>query len=314
MLEHRSPTEPSGDEDGATDDSGSLSRRALLGGSAAAAASLAGCIGDADVVMGKRDESESTYDLPSGSLRIDAERGEFQVRPATDDAVRVRTVKSGSLLSSLSAVSVSSERDGDAVVVRSTADDAGFFGGPDVKVTVEIPSGVRVESASVDAGGVLVEDVSVESGVSLNAENGGAVVRRVDGDVTVTAGNGGAVAEDVSGFVTARSENGGTVIKGCDGVDAASTGNGGVEVDVSALRGDTRLSAGNGGVEAALSPDLDARVVASTENGGVDLEGAPLDTSTVTGSYVEGTIGDGTHTLRVETTNGGVSLSGPKDW
>lgn len=310
MPEHRSPT--NGSPDGASDGV-PLSRRALLGGSAAAAASLAGCVGDADVVMGKRDESESTYDLASGTLRIDADYGEFAVQPASDDAVRVHVLKSGSLVSSLSSVSVSSERDGDAVVVRSSG-DPGLFGGPDVEVQVELPPGVRVASAAVDAGGVLVEDVSVESGVTLRAGNGGAVARRVDGDVTVEAGNGGAVAEDVAGFATARAENGGAIVRNCEGVDAASTENGGVEADVTALRDDAQLSTRNGGVEAALSPNLDVRVVATAENGGVDLEGGPLDTSTVTGSRVEGTVGDGTHELRVETVNGGVTLSGPKDW
>lgn len=302
MFDQRSPTESG---------RASLSRRALLAGSAAATASFAGCAGD--VVTGKRDESESTYDLQSGSLRVDAEYGEFAVQPTDGDAVRVHVVKSESLVSSLSAVSVFSERDGDTVVVQSSG-DPGFFGGPDVRVNVYLPAGVRVASASVGTGGLLVEDVGVESGATMHADNGGAVARSVDGDVTVEATNGGAVAEDVAGFVIARAKNGGAVVKDCDGVDGASTESGGVKADVTALRDDTTLSTRNGGVEAALSPDLDAHVVAAAENGGVDVTDAPLSDASVSGSRVEGTIGDGAHELRLETVNGGVELSGPRDW
>lgn len=303
MFDQRSSTESDGT---------SLSRRALLAGSATATASLAGCVGNPDVVMGKRDESESTYDLQSGTLRVDAEYGQFTVQPTDGDSVRVRAVKSGSLVSSLSAVSVSSERDGDTVIVRSSG-DPGLFGGPNVKVDVSLPAGVRVASASVDSGGLLVEDARVESGTTLRAGNGGVVARGVDGDVTVRASNGGAIAEDVAGFVTARAKNGGAVVKDCDGVDGASTENGGVEADVTALRDDTTLSTRNGGVEAALSPDLDAHVVATAENGGVDVTDAPLSEASVSGSRVEGTIGDGTHELHLETVNGGVELSGARD-
>ncbi|QLG60482.1 DUF4097 family beta strand repeat-containing protein [Halorarum salinum] len=303
MDDHRSPTAPARADAGESSRR-PTSRRALLGCGAAALASLAGCAGDPNVVMGKRDESSSTFDLADGSLRIDADYGQFRVRPADDDAVHVRVEKSGSLLSSLASVDVSARREGDAVVVESTADGLDFVGvvdGPDVTVDVDIPSGVGVATATVEAGGVLLEDVRVHADGEIHAENGGAVARRVEGDLAISTGNGGAVAEDVAGFVTARSRNGAAAVYGCDGIDGASTSNGGIEADVTALRGDTELSTVNGGV-------------ASTENGGVDVTDASLSDATVSDSYVEGTIGEGTHTLRVEAANGGVTLSGPTEW
>lgn len=286
-----------------------LSRRALLAGSAVGLASLAGCVGgDAGIVAGKRDESTSTYDLTDGTLRVDAEHGNVTVREGGDE-VRVHAVKSGSLLSTLSAVTVSSERDGDAVVVRSRAEsDGGFLASmPNVDIQVDVPSGVVVESMGLRNGNARVEGVTVADGTAIRTENGNATARQVDGDLAVETENGNAKAEGVAGFVGGRSENGNVTITGCDGVDAATTENGNVSADVTAIRGDTTVRSENGNVDARLASDLDAHVVATTEQGNVNVDDLSLDTET--GTYAEGTLGDGTNDLRLETTNGNVSLS-----
>ena len=311
MADHRStPTDRDG-APAARTDGPSLSRRALLGVVGASLAGLSGCTASGEVVMGKRDESESTYDLASGTLRVDADYGAVTVGPSDDDVVRVRVEKSGSLLSSLDAVEVTSEREGDEVVVRSRTESRGFGfwrNPPDVKIEIDLPSEVLVDSLAVTNGAVRAADVGVAADASIAAENGEAVARRLDGDISLDTQNGRSVAEEVDGFVAARSVNGKVAIRGCAGVDGAATTNGSVEADVTAIRGDTTLRTVNGAVDAALSPDLDARVVARAENGDVHVGDAfsPDDRG---GNYAEGTLGEGTHELELVTTNGEIGLS-----
>ena len=310
MTAHRSPADGSAHDGSEATASPSLSRRALLAGSAGGLASLAGCVGgNGGIVAGKRDESTSTYDLTDGVLRVDADYGNVTVREGSD-AVRVQTVKSGSLLSSLSAVTVSSERDGDAVVVRSRAERDGWFlaSMPTIEIRVEVPEGVVVESMALQNGIARVEGVGVADGTAIETQNGNAIARRVTGNLALETQNGNAEAESVAGFVEIRSENGNVTITGCDGVDGAVTENGNAEVDVTAIREDTTIRSRNGNVDARLASDLDAQVTASTENGNVEVDGGlPLDSKGRT--YAEGTLGDGANDLTLQTTNGNVSLS-----
>jgi hypothetical protein len=293
-----------------TDGAGpSLTRRALLGGGAAALAATAGCAGDANVVVGKHDESESTYDLSEGALRVDAEYGDVSVGPADGDTVRVRVVKSGSVFAALSDVSVDVSRDGDTVTVQSTGSVEGFFASaPDVDILVELPAGVTVESATLENGDLTVEEVALPAETTLRTRNGDATVRNVDADLTVGTTNGDVLAEAVAGHVTGESRNGDVALRGCEAVAGASTTNGDLTVEVAAIRGDTGLESVNGDVTAEVSSDLDAAVVARSENGDATVGDLPLTLEADADSYVEGTLGEGRHELRCTTTNGDVHL------
>ena len=293
-----------------TDDAGpSLTRRALLGGGAAALAATAGCAGDADVVVGKHDESESTYDLAEGSLRVDAEYGDVSVEPASDETVRVRVVESGSVFASLADVTVDVAREGDTVTVESTGSVDGFLASaPDVDIRVELPAGVAVESATLANGALTVEEVAVPSGTTLRTRNGDATVRNVDADLAVQTTNGDVLAEGVAGYVTGESRNGDVQLQDCDGVDGAATTNGDVTAEVAAVRGDTNIESVNGDVTADVSPSLDATVVARSDNGDASVGDLPLTLDADSESYVEGTLDGGSHDLRCVTTNGDVHL------
>lgn len=288
-----------------------MTRRAVLGGSAAGLAALAGCTGTGgDVVLGKRDQSESTHELTAGSVTVDAEYGSVAVRQTDRDDVRVRATKSGSLLASLSAVSVSSRLEGDTVVVETTREGDGFLAtAPNVDVRVDVPSGVDVASMAVENGDAIVDGVGLQAAPVVETRNGDAVARNVEGEVTVVTRNGDAVAEAVDGFATARSRNGDAIVRDCAGIDGAETTNGDAVVDVTGLRADTTVRSENGDVVASLAMDLDAAVTARSENGDVTVQGTTMDVGTETESYVEGTVGAGTHALRLLTTNGDVSIS-----
>lgn len=179
-----------------------MTRRAVLGSSATGLAALAGCTGTGgEVILGNRDESESTYDLCSGSFAVDAEYGSVTVRQVNRNDVLVRTTKNGSLLASLSAVTISSRREGDTVVVETTHEDNGFLSSaPNVDIRVDVPDGVDVAAISVENGSAVVDGVGLERAPVVRTRNGDAVARSVEGEVTVVTRNGDAVAENVAGF------------------------------------------------------------------------------------------------------------------
>lgn len=287
----------------------SHSRRALLGASATALASLAGCTGTDGIVVGKRDESESTLDVSSGTIRVDADRGGVSVRRGAEDVVRVHVEKSGSLVSSLSSVTVSTRREGDTAIVEVTDDSDGVFDlPPDLTVRIDVPRDVAIESVRLENGIARVDGVSAD-GATIRTRNGAVHATELDGDVHVTTGNGSVTVERVAGFVTARSDNGSVTIRDCDGVDGASTQNGAIAADVSAIRDDTTIESDTGAIEAALAPDLDAHVVATSKHGRVQAAGVLVDPSVNTQTAVEGQLGEGAHDLELSTTNGSISIT-----
>ncbi|WP_135828069.1 DUF4097 domain-containing protein [Halorussus halobius] len=267
-------------------------RRFLALGGTAALAGLAGCTG-ATPFVGKRVENAETYDADAvDAVAVDGQNGDVTVRPADGEQVRVETVtQSGSVFGDLDDVSVDVATDGGELRVetRQTGDGSFFGGVPSVDVTVDLP-------IDVDLG-------------ELRTENGSVDVRGVATDATLVSENGSTTARNVDGFVAAETENGSATVRGVSGVDGVATENGSVEVDVSDVRGETVVESENGSVTAAVSPDLDADVVALTDNGSVEVDLPGLESSVRSDTRVEGQLGDGGPELRFVTENGGVTVS-----
>jgi len=267
-------------------------RRFLALGGTAALTGLAGCTG-ATPFVGKRVENAETYDADAVStVAVDGANGDVTVRPADGDRLRIETVKqSGSVFADLDDVSVDVANEGGEVRVetRQTGDDSFLLGIPSVDVTVALPT-------SVDLG-------------ELRTENGSVDVRGVDSDATLVSENGSVTARNVEGFVDVETENGSATVRGVSGVDGVRTENGSVAVDVAAVRGETVVESENGSVSAAVSPELDADLVATTEQGEVEVDASSVETTTRSDTRVEGRLGDGGPQLRFVTENGGVTVS-----
>lgn len=267
-------------------------RRFLALGGTAALTGLAGCTG-ATPFVGKRVENAETYDADAVStVAVDGANGDVEVRPADGQQVRVETVKqSGSVFADLDDVSVDLTTEGDdlRIETRRTGDGSLLGGVPTVDVTVELPT-------SVDLG-------------ELRTENGGVDVRGVASDATAVTENGSVTVRNVDGFVDVETENGSVTVRGVSGVDGVQSENGSVAVDVAAVRGETVVESENGSVTAAVSPDLDADLVAVTDRGNVEVDVSGIETATRSDTRVEGRLGDGGPELRFITENGGVAVS-----
>jgi putative adhesin len=158
-----------------------------------------------------------------------------------------------------------------------------------VKITVQVPRGVRVGAHSVN-GGVTVRDVGAE--VRANTVNGGVTVRNATGPVRANTVNGGVNVTTANGPVTAE------------------TVNGNVDARMASLQGndDMEFKTVNGTVIIYVPAGFDANFRFDTVHGGISSD-FPMTISGRWGPrHASGTIGSGGRDLRASTVNGGIEL------
>lgn len=121
--------------------------------------------------------------------------------------------------------------------------------------------------------------------------------------------NGRIKIGDYNGTIDARTANGAIRLAGTRSFERLSTSNGLIDAEVRSLDADTLATTSNGAVRLLIDPSLNATIEARTSNGRVTVSGLALNTSTVTSNDLIGTIGSGVNTLRVETSNGAITLN-----
>jgi DUF4097 and DUF4098 domain-containing protein YvlB len=157
---------------------------------------------------------------------------------------------------------------------------------------------VRLETVAPRVSGSHAEveyEVTVPSWASLRLRNtnGQVFVRGVSGPVKAETTNGGVKGEELRGGVEASTTNGGVVL------DVVELAEGGIRAETT-----------NGGVQVSLPASSRADVRASCVNGGVSVSGLQLEGEAKTRRSVEGKLNGGGAPVVLETTNGGVKLTG----
>ena len=265
-------------------------RRRLLGACAVGLSVVsAGCAG-AMSFGDERTEFDRELSTDAGRVTVETDNGDARVRRTDADAVQVRgTKETGSAFTDLDDLTVETTRDGDHLRISADASGDSFLDlGGSISLDVGVPENIAVRAVSARNGYVTATDVA--------------------GDARLESANGEATARDVDGFVSLASASGAISARGVAGLDGAETTNGDVTVEIPAIDGDVSVSSMNGDVIAALAPDLDATVVASASNGNLNTDELPLDAGDRGKTSLRGTLGDGTHELAIETTNGNVLL------
>ncbi|RYJ14435.1 hypothetical protein ELS19_11030 [Halogeometricum borinquense] len=209
----------------------SLRRRAFLSAAAIGIGGLSGCTGKVRPFVGKRDTDEKTL-TDVQSVVVAADVGNVTVTP--NDDLSERTVrahvekKSSSILSSLSAVAFSATaEEGRATVRTQTEDGIRLWSLPTVQLRVEAHPSIVVESARVENGDVLVEDLVGPGSRSDSDSSESLVVRTEDGDATARETTGNVVVRTKDGDATARKTTGDADVRTEDGDAMAheTTGN-----------------------------------------------------------------------------------------
>ncbi|MDF9745289.1 DUF4097 family beta strand repeat-containing protein [Natrinema salsiterrestre] len=264
-------------------------RRALAGSGVCLLGSLAGCLATG---RGESETVTETYDADDvDAVSLTTEHGSVAVAGTGSDAIEVHGHKAAPTEESLESMTMATSRDdGRLAVDARRGEEPPFLFGPDPKLDFEatVPDGTRVARAATVNGDIDARDVTGE----LDAEttNGNIDVRGVDGGLVAENTNGSVRVADVGGAVRAETTDG--------GIDVTLAGAG---------EGDLIAESTNGDVTVLAPPSLDATVSVSTANGAISVEGfdgapAPGDGS------LEMTLGQGTRSIRVETTNGGVTF------
>jgi DUF4097 and DUF4098 domain-containing protein YvlB len=129
-------------------------------------------------------------------------------------------------------------------------------------------------------------------------------------DLRLSSTNGGLEVEGIRGRLDLETTNGGISLQAVSGDVNAETTNGGINVDLTGRRWDgvgLNARTTNGGVKLYVPDGFNADLEASTTNGGMDFE-FPVTIQGRLNKRITTKLGDGGPPIRLETTNGGVTV------
>jgi hypothetical protein len=129
-------------------------------------------------------------------------------------------------------------------------------------------------------------------------------------DLDLMAQNGGIAVMDVTGLLRMETMNGGIRLDGVNGDVVAETTNGGIRVGLDGERWEGKgldASTVNGGVHVTLPDGYSAHLETATVNGGMEID-FPVMVQGRIGRRISADLGKGGPTIRVTTTNGGVTI------
>jgi len=278
-----------------------MRRRRLL----ASAATLA-AVGTAGCIQIRRAETvrDEQYDPPDGALSLVSREDDVAVERTEADVIELRARKRYGPNGNAD-VDLETTRTGGDLRITVPNHDSGTLSGATVDLEVGVPAGVRVASVETDDGDVAVADVAGPA--SFSSSDGDVVASNVTGDVGATTEDGDVSLDGIDGFVTASSDDGDVSVSNVNGVDGIGTRDGDVRTSLPAVRGDVTVSTDDGDVVATVGGELDATVVATTDDGDVSVDPEAVDAfEEETETYARGRVGDGTHRVRLESSDGDV--------
>jgi DUF4097 and DUF4098 domain-containing protein YvlB len=139
--------------------------------------------------------------------------------------------------------------------------------------------------------------------IGIEATNGKVDIESHNGNAKLNSTNGKVVVKAVTGAVEAETTNGSIEVDGAAKSLRAHTTNGSVEISASVVEGDWDVETDHGKIELKLPSKGNYKVVGETGLGSIKSE-LPF---TVNKKSIQGSIGAGTHTVKLET-NGSIDI------
>lgn len=252
-----------------------MARRVFL--CVAAAAALAGCVGNFGLNGRASDEWTRTYPLsPGGEVDVGNTNGRIDVEGTDGNTVEVHAER----------------------IAKATTDGAAQELLPRIKIEEDARPG-RIDVHTARMSGIML-GASVEVRYRVRAPK--------NAKVHLTNANGLISVTDMSGTVEAHTTNGGVRGNALTGPVDASTTNGGVNVELASVTADVKLRTTNGGVTVLLPEDAKADIVATCTNGGISVSGVKMEITEQSRRRVEGRMNGGGARVELSTTNGGVRI------
>lgn len=227
------------------------------------------------------DHWERTYQVePTASLEVENTNGAITVRPHSGDTIQVKATRTARAVTEQAAKELLARLNLEESTTRNR-----------VRLVTPRPQGLsRGQQVEVRYEVLVPPTVAV-------------VLTTVNGHVDV---------EGISGTVALETVNGGISARALPGLRKAETVNGSVELALDGLPGaGASVETVNGSVAVSLPSALGVDVSVRTVNGAIDVTGFAATTERARRRrHFDGTLNGGGATLRVETVNGAVSLSG----
>ncbi|MFQ5679809.1 MAG: DUF4097 domain-containing protein [Gemmatimonadota bacterium] len=173
-------------------------------------------------------------------------------------------------------------------------------------VTVERHRG----SLNVDTGSGRVEVADVEGDLLVDTGSGGVRATGVRGDrILIDTGSGGVIGSELrSERLLVDTGSGRIELSGVSAQEVSlDTGSGGVELELTGGIRELLVDTGSGGVTLRVPEGLGARFDVETGSGGIESD-LPLSVSRAGRSHLQGTLGDGSGRIHIETGSGGVRI------
>lgn len=128
-------------------------------------------------------------------------------------------------------------------------------------------------------------------------------------NVVVENTNGGIYVTEVTGKHDLDTTNGRIEVTRCAGTVDAATTNGSIHAELTSVTKNQpmRFETTNGRIEVSVPKDFAATIDASTTNGSIKTD-LPIQTRSFDDNSLRGTINGGGTSLRLRTTNGGISI------
>lgn len=254
----------------------SLASGALL---LAAATSLSACNLQISMQAEGRSEWKKSYTLaPGGSLEIRNTNGLIEIDPSEGDAVTVTAERIAK-----GATDADAQKTAEGIEIKESAS----------------PSSIILD-ARTNTSGIVLGSRQVK--FHVHAPKGAAL--------TFSTTNGTIEVRDMTGELRLETTNGRIGGRGLAGATRAQTTNGVIELDYAAIGGTIAAETTNGKVDLALPSSAKAQLNVRVTNGSISSENLTLQTTESSRRRLSGTLNGGGPEVRVETTNGSVSLRG----
>ena len=168
-------------------------------------------------------------------------------------------------------------------------------------VRVETNGTIQASSANNEKNYSVSYEILVprNTNLNLNTMNGGIIISNVEGSINFEANNGGVNLSNLAGDVKGKTANGGLRVK----LEGTNWRGAGLDAQTT-----------NGGVKVEMSNDYAAHFETKTVNGGFSTDFAELkvrrdDNNRQQGINLSRDLNGGGATIRLVTTNGGVSVN-----
>lgn len=224
------------------------------------------------------DKWRRSFEIEAGGrFEVINVNGSVQVEPASGNAVEVeaeRIARASTVDDAkelLAKTEIAEEVTPNAVTIRTRAPKTWGSSRVEVRYVVKVPPSLRVRAATT---------------------NGGVKLLKVGNAIVAETTNGGVSGEELAGAVE------------------ASTTNGGIDLDFARVGGDIRAATTNGGVAVTVPRDARLSIEASVTNGGISVGDLPVEVGEHSRRRLQGNLNGGGSRVALETTNGGIRLSG----